>query len=230
MSLIRLSGIWKLYDREAARVEALRGIDLAVESGQFVSIMGPSGSGKSTMMNIIGCLDRATEGRYELDGAPTESLTDNELAEIRNRKIGFVFQMFYLLPRLTALGNVELPMIYCGLGRAERLRRAHEVLELVELGPRKDHLPNELSGGEKQRVAIARALVNDPSLLLADEPTGNLDSRVGAEILGLFVRLNRERRVTTLVVTHEPAVAAKAQRTVRLQDGKVFSDENSNQS
>ncbi|MCK6527508.1 ABC transporter ATP-binding protein [Myxococcota bacterium] len=204
-------------------VRALDGVDLDVRRGEYLSIMGPSGSGKSTLMNMLGCLDSPTEGSYRLDGVEVSGLTDAELAAVRNRKIGFVFQTFNLLPRYTAQVNVELPLLYSGASRAERRRRAHEALQTVGLGDRTDHRPNELSGGQRQRVALARALVNDPAILLADEPTGNLDTRVGQEILRLFDELHAQGR-TVVVVTHDPEVAARAERVVRVVDGRIVED------
>ena len=223
MALIELRGIRKIYDMGAERVSALAGVDLDIQRGEYVAIMGASGSGKSTLMNLIGCLDTPSDGEYWLDGTAVSRLTDNELAAIRNRQIGFVFQTFNLLPRATALHNVELPLIYGGVSSRERHRRAAEMLERVGLGDRMTHRPAELSGGQRQRVAIARALVNRPSLLLADEPTGNLDSATSSEILAVFDQLHREGQ-TILLVTHEHDIAAHAHRNVTLFDGRIGSD------
>jgi putative ABC transport system ATP-binding protein len=205
-------------------IQALRGVDLFIRRNEYLAVMGPSGSGKSTLMNMLGCLDTPSSGRYEFNGKDVASMEDDELAEIRNREIGFVFQTFNLLPRSTSLQNVELPLIYAGVGAEERQRRAAESLMAVGLADRMQHKPNELSGGQRQRVAIARALVNQPSILLADEPTGNLDSRTGEEIMGLFGRLY-ESGHTIVLVTHEEEIAAHARRVVRLRDGVVESDE-----
>lgn len=222
--LITLSGITKIYRVGVETVRALDGIDLEVDEGEMVAIMGSSGSGKSTLMNVIGCLDRPTDGTYRLDGRRTDQMNAAELARVRNERIGFVFQSFELLPRSTALVNVELPTLYArGYRRKDRRARALEALDRVGLSDRVDHRPNQLSGGQKQRVAIARALLNDPAILLADEPTGNLDSRTTADILNVFQRLHEERQ-TVLIVTHEDEVASHCSRVVRLHDGRVASD------
>jgi putative ABC transport system ATP-binding protein len=221
--VIRTQGLQKHYVLGAETVRAVRGIDLIIERNEYVAIMGPSGSGKSTFMNLIGCLDTPTAGEYWLDGTPVSGLDDDELAKIRNHYVGFVFQTFNLLPRATALHNVELPLIYAGVSKKERHARAVEVLERTGLGDRMDHKPSELSGGQRQRVAVARALVNRPSLLLADEPTGNLDSHTAAEIMNLFDELHQSGQ-TILLVTHEHDIAAQAHRTVTLRDGVVSDD------
>lgn len=221
--MIEISGLGKTYGKGSIAVEALKNINLTIEPGEFVAIMGPSGSGKSTLMNILGCLDRATLGKYSLDGENVEFMGDDDLAEVRNRKIGFVFQSFNLLPRISALKNVELPMIYAGVGHKERKSRAEYAMERVGLSDRMDHKPNEMSGGQKQRVAIARALVNRPAIILADEPTGNLDSVSSEEIMAIFQQLNREG-VTVLIVTHEPDIAAHTKRIVTFADGFLTSD------
>jgi putative ABC transport system ATP-binding protein len=231
MPLIEIRDITKTYRMGVVEVHALRGVSLKIGEGELLSIMGPSGSGKSTMMNVLGCLDQPTSGEYFLDGIDVSELDDNAQAEIRNRKIGFVFQTFNLLPRTTALQNVELPLIYqrMGLMRAingrERRLRATRSLERVGLGDRFHHRPNELSGGEQQRVAIARALAMQPAIILADEPTGNLDSRSGAEIMVIFQQLNRELGITVIFVTHDPNIALHTRRIVRLRDGRIVGDE-----
>ncbi len=222
--VVSLRGITKFYQMGDIEVRALRGVDLDIAAGEMIAIMGPSGSGKSTLMNIMGCLDVPSEGWYEIDGHDVSRLKDDQLADIRNHKIGFVFQSFNLLPRTTALANVELPLIYGGLGGRQRRKRAEEALRLVGLGDRLDHKPNELSGGQQQRVAIARALVNEPSMILADEPTGNLDTRTSVEIMELFQRLNQERGITIVFVTHNPETAEYCHRVVRVRDGLVESD------
>ena len=223
MALIELHEVFKIYDMGAEKVRALNGVDLAIERGEYIAIMGSSGSGKSTLMNLLGCLDTPTSGRYVLNGTAVEELDDSQLAGIRNKEIGFVFQTFNLLARTDALHNVELPLIYAGLPRAERRERARKALERVGLGERTHHQPNELSGGQRQRVAIARALVNDPSILLADEPTGNLDSATSKEIMDLFDQLHRAGN-TVILVTHEPDIAEHAHRQVQLRDGKIVGD------
>jgi putative ABC transport system ATP-binding protein len=216
--MLELENITKVYKAGQTEVPALRGISCRIESGEMVSIVGPSGSGKSTLMNIIGCLDKPTSGRYRLDGTEVSELDDNQLAEIRNKKIGFVFQSFNLLSRTTALANVELPLIYNGA--SDRRQRALQVLDSVGLSHRITHRPSELAGGEQQRVAIARALVNNPSLILADEPTGNLDTKTSQEIMGIFEKLNKQG-MTIILVTHEPDIAAYTQRTIKLRDGQI---------
>ena len=221
---IKTENIWKTYEMGTEKLHALRGVDLVIRKGEYVAIMGPSGSGKSTLMNLIGCLDTPTSGKYWLAGRLVSDLDDDELAYIRNKEIGFVFQTFNLLPRATALHNVELPLIYNGTPTEERLIKAKRALQDVDLGDRMQHKPNELSGGQRQRVAIARALVNSPSIILADEPTGNLDTKTGDEIMGLFARLHSEGN-TIILVTHENDVAQRANRIIHVRDGKVESDE-----
>jgi putative ABC transport system ATP-binding protein len=221
--VIRIRGLAKRYQIEDTTVHALRGVDLDVYPGQLIAIMGPSGSGKSTLMNMIGCLDQPTSGSYQLDGIETSSLNDDELALVRNRKIGFVFQSFNLLPRVPAIQQVELPLIYAGVRNRSELARA--ALEAVGLGSRLHHKPSEMSGGQQQRVAIARALVTDPAIILADEPTGNLDTRSSEEIMALFQDLNRARGITILFVTHEPDIAQHTKRIVSIRDGRINRDE-----
>jgi len=221
--LIELQDICKTYVMGEVEVRALCGVTLGIERGEMAAIMGPSGSGKSTMMNIVGCLDQVTSGEYVLDGERISRLNDDQLAEIRNRKIGFVFQNYNLLSRTTALDNVEVPLIYAGA--RNRRQKAKEALEAVGLADRMNHKPNELSGGQQQRVAIARALINDPAIILADEPTGNLDTKTGMEIIGLFQRLNRERGITVVFVTHDRAIAQYTKRILHLLDGALVNDE-----
>ena len=221
--LIEVKDLTKIYPMGNEQVHALDGVTLSIERGEYIAIMGPSGSGKSTLMNLIGCLDTPTSGTYVLNAREVSKMDDNDLAAIRNKEIGFVFQTFNLLARTSALGNVELPLIYAGVSRAERIERAKGALEAVGLGDRMSHRPNELSGGQRQRVAVARALVNNPSLLLADEPTGNLDSKTGVELMALFDDLNR-RGNTIVLVTHEDDIARHARRVVKLMDGKIVFD------
>jgi putative ABC transport system ATP-binding protein len=223
MPLIETRDLWKTYQMGDEEIHALRGVSIAIERGEYVAIMGPSGSGKSTLMNLIGCLDTPTKGTYLLNDKEVSQMNDNELARIRNEEIGFVFQTFNLLPRATALHNVELPLIYAGVPKKDRIDRAKAALEKVELTPRMHHRPNELSGGQRQRVAIARALVNNPSILLADEPTGNLDSKTGVEIMALFDRLHQAGN-TIILVTHEADIAAHAHRVIAIRDGGIERD------
>ena len=222
--LLRLRGVTKIYQPDGQEVTGLEDVNLDIQSGDFLAVMGPSGSGKSTLMNILGCLDIPSSGTYEIKGMPVSRLSPEELARLRNREIGFVFQVFHLLPRYTALRNVELPLLYAGVGREERAQRALSALRAVGLEDRRNHLSNQLSGGQKQKVAIARALVNRPSLLLADEPTGNLDSKSGEELMEILARLNGEG-TTIVVVTHDPAIARRAKRVVYIIDGRLVARE-----
>jgi len=224
MSLIEVENLWKTYDMGQEQVNALRGVDMKIEEGEYVAIMGPSGSGKSTLMNLIGCLDTPSRGVYRLNGTPVADLNDDELARIRNKEIGFVFQTFNLLPRATALHNVELPLIYNGTPRETRRENAERAMTIVGLADRMTHKPNELSGGQRQRVAVARALVNNPSILLADEPTGNLDTSTGMEIMGLLADLHKSGN-TLIVVTHEYDIAKFADRIIFLRDGQIEKEE-----
>jgi putative ABC transport system ATP-binding protein len=221
--MITTQDLWKTYVMGSEEIHALRGVSINIDKGEYVAIMGPSGSGKSTLMNLIGCLDTPTRGSYMLNGKEVGSMNDDELARIRNEEIGFVFQTFNLLPRATALHNVELPLVYAGVSGKERLERAKSALDKVELSQRASHRPNELSGGQRQRVAIARALVNNPSILLADEPTGNLDSKTGEEIMGVFKKLHASGN-TIILVTHEADIAAHAHRVISIRDGQVEKD------
>ncbi|WP_127585594.1 ABC transporter ATP-binding protein [Paenibacillus koleovorans] len=223
MEMIQLRNITKVYKRGDQELHVLKDVSFSIDKGDFVAIIGPSGSGKSTLMNMIGLLDAPTNGTYSLDGVATEKMSDNQLAQLRNQKIGFIFQQFNLLPRLNAMENVELPMIYAGFSKKERRQRAQQMLELLGMGERGHHKPSELSGGQQQRVAIARALAISPSLLLADEPTGALDSRTGEEVLELVIRLNREGN-TIVLITHDPNIARHAKRVVSLRDGLIISD------
>jgi putative ABC transport system ATP-binding protein len=223
-ALIQAQDLWRTYVMGAEEIHALRGVTFEITRGEYVAVMGPSGSGKSTLMNIIGCLDTPSKGRYILHGNIVSEMDDDQLAAVRNREIGFVFQTFNLLPRATALHNVELPLVYAGIPKEERLEKARKALEMVELGQRVDHRPNELSGGQRQRVAIARALVMNPAILLADEPTGNLDSQTGEEIMRLFERLHSEGN-TIILVTHERDIAEHAHRTISIRDGRIEKDE-----
>ncbi len=225
MALIELKNICKSYPLDGFNLQILKKISLEIENGEFVAIMGPSGSGKSTLMNILGCLDKPTSGHYVLDGRNVEKLSSDELAEIRNQKIGFVFQGFNLLARTTALENVELPMVYANVAAEEREKRAREALRQVGLERRMYHQPNQLSGGQQQRVAIARAVVNNAPIIFADEPTGNLDTKMSVEIMDLFTRLNRELKRTIILVTHEEDIARYAGRIIKIVDGEIFSDE-----
>lgn len=229
MSLIELKHIVKSYPLGDTQLKILKGIDLKIDLGDFVAIMGPSGSGKSTLMNILGCLDKPTSGTYVLDGARVENLSADELAEIRNQKIGFVFQGFNLLSRTTALENVELPMVYADVAASERKQRAEKALEKVGLKERMHHQPNQLSGGQQQRVAIARAIVNDAPIIFADEPTGNLDTKMSIEIMKLFTQLNEESGRTIILVTHEEDIARYAKRIIKIVDGEIYSDERNRQ-
>lgn len=223
MAIIHMEEIRKVYDTGKVKVEALKGVDLQIEQGELVAIVGPSGSGKSTLMNLLGCLDTPTSGKYELGGQAVSGVTRDELAEIRNRRVGFIFQNFNLLPHITALENVEMPMLFGGMKPAERRKRAKELLERVGLGDRVDHKPTELSGGQMQRVAIARSLAMHPDIILADEPTGNLDTTSGADIMSIFTDLWKQGR-TLVIITHDPALAKRASRVVEIRDGRIVAD------
>lgn len=222
--IITLSNIRKTYDLGRVKIEVLKGIDAVINKNEYVAIMGPSGSGKSTLMNILGCLDKPTLGKYILNGTDVSKMNDDELAEVRNKEIGFVFQTFNLLARLSGVENVALPLIYAGFKKSERIKRAEEILKAVNLGHRMNHKPNELSGGERQRVAVARALVNNPSIILADEPTGNLDTKTSYEIMELFEEIHKKGN-TVIIVTHEEDIARYAHRIIRIRDGKIERDE-----
>lgn len=222
-NIISVSDLTKIYIMGTTKVRALQGVSVDIERNEYVALMGPSGSGKSTLMNLLGCLDTPTSGDYFLNGTNVSTMSDSDLAEVRNKEIGFVFQTFNLLPRLSALENVALPLVYAGMSRTKRNARAHEVLDAVGLGDRVDHKPNELSGGQRQRVAIARALVNNPSIILADEPTGNLDTKTSIEIMGIFEEIHKLGN-TIILVTHEPDIAEHAHRIIRLRDGMVEED------
>ena len=222
--IIHAEDLWRTYQMGAEEIQALRGVTFEIQKGEYVAVMGPSGSGKSTLMNLIGCLDTPSKGRYVLRGKVVSEMNDDELAAVRNREIGFVFQTFNLLPRATALHNVELPLVYAGIHKEKRLEQAKHALEMVDLADRMSHKPNELSGGQRQRVAVARALVMNPSILLADEPTGNLDSATGEEIMRLFERLHDQGH-TIILVTHEKDIADHARRTISIRDGKIEKDE-----
>lgn len=223
--LVKAKDLTKVYQMGDVEVHALRGLSMEIERGEVVSIMGPSGSGKSTLMNTIGCLDRPTSGEYYLDGEEVANMSDDQLADVRNRKVGFVFQSFNLLPRVTAITNVELPLRYSGVPRKERRQKAIDALTSVGLGDRVGHRPNELSGGEQQRVAIARALVNDPAIIMADEPTGNLDTKSGDEIMEILLDLNKKHGTTLIIVTHDPEVAEQTERVISIRDGVVVKEE-----
>ena len=224
-SVIRIERVSKIYHTGDITVHALRALSLTVRHGEFVAVMGPSGSGKSTLMNIIGCLDRPTKGQYFLEGVDTSTMGKAALADTRNKRVGFIFQSFNLVSRTSALENVELPLLYAGIGGAERHRRSRAALAEVGLSDREKNMPSQLSGGQQQRVALARALVNNPSIILADEPTGALDTRTSVEVMGIFQRLNKEKKLTIIVVTHEPDVARYAERIVHVRDGRISSDE-----